>query len=103
MLEAGELIEAQLDSERDLVELGELVDSSGKPLSAHIATATQGSITCFKSVGLAMQVRNASYFSTYTLQSHALVSLCPQDVMIATLVNAKAEAHSIGILVSDFD
>jgi hypothetical protein len=50
-----------------------------------------------------MQVRNASYFSTYTLQSHALVSLCPQDVMIATLVTAKAETHSIGILVPDFD
>lgn len=80
MLEAGELIDAELDGERDLVELGELVDSSGKPLAARIAAATQGSITCFKSVGLAMQ-----------------------DVMIATLVTTHAEAHSVGTLIPDFD
>jgi ornithine cyclodeaminase len=55
MREAGELIAAQLDPERDLLELGELVGTSGVPVTERIQSAQEGDITLFKSVGLAAQ------------------------------------------------
>lgn len=57
MREAGELIDAQLDAQTDLIELGELLTEDGQsPQHNAVREAQKGDITCFKSVGLAVQV-----------------------------------------------
>ncbi|KAG8840600.1 hypothetical protein FRB91_005904 [Serendipita sp. 411] len=84
MAEAGELIMAKLDENRDLIELGELFsyDNEAKiqPLPSALASARAGQVTIFKSVGLAVQ-----------------------DVMIARLVYDHAVDASIGTLIDRYD
>lgn len=58
MREAGELLEAQLNPETDLIQLGELLKEDGRSsVEDCVREAQRGDITCFKSVGLAAQVR----------------------------------------------
>ena len=75
--EAGELIDAQ---PHPVLELGQLLLEDGTPNDSNLQRASQGELTIFKSVGLAVQ-----------------------DVLVTHLVCEAAQRRSIGTIVSDFD
>lgn len=94
MHEAGELIAADCS---DLVELGELVNSEGVPITGTIGNAQIGNtITLFKSVGLAVQ-------ASISVLHNSDFLIWWQDVMIAHLLTLRAETSSIGTVIDNFD
>lgn len=78
--EAGEIIQASI-SDEDLIEIGELFDQAGRPLTAAIdGLKSAGDITIFKSVGIGLM-----------------------DTVIASLVVNKAVALGVGTNVGSYD